>query len=99
VAEIRPAHRSLDTLAHSLDENAWLELAYDGGGALIRATTWTTAGMTTKIRESLFTYLSGNLATVTKTQFNAAGAPLETLTKTMIYGGGGSLVNVDTVRT
>jgi hypothetical protein len=99
VAEVRPAHRTLDTLAHALDESSWLELAYDVGGNLVRATFWTSPLMTKKIRESLFSYLGGNLNTVTKTQFNADGVAIETLTKTLSYGVGGELVNVDTVRT
>jgi hypothetical protein len=99
VAEARPPHRVLDTLVHNLDEPCYVELDYDGSGNLIRNTVWTSNAMTTKIRETILTYdIGGALTTVVKTQHNAAGNVVETLTKTFAYDGGGVLQNVDITR-
>lgn len=89
-------HEILDTLVHKLAETSFLELAYSGKD-LIRATTWTSAGMTLKIREATFTYTSGDLTGVVVQQFNGAGGVVTTLTKTLAYSGK-DLVSVTTVR-
>ncbi len=91
------AHEALDTLTHRLAEDEDVEFAYSSGD-LMRVTHWTDAGRTTKIREIILSYTSGDLTGVVATQHDGTGAVIATLTKTLAYVGG-VLDTVTAVRT
>jgi len=80
-------HRTLDTLAHELDEDYYEEYSYSGN-EITNVTVWTNSGKTLKIRESDYTYSSGRVATETVKQYNGVGTLVETLTHTYTYSGG-----------
>jgi len=80
-------HRTLDTLAHELDEDYYEEYTYNGN-EISNVTVWTNSGKTLKIREYDYTYSSGRVATETTKQYNGAGTLVETLTYTYTYSSG-----------
>ena len=85
-------HHEIDTLVHKVAENSDVELFYTGG-LLTRATVWTDATRTIRIRESTLSYTGPDLTGVVTTQHDAAGATVCTLTRTLVYVGG----NLDTI--
>lgn len=87
-------HDDRDTLVHNLAETSDTELEYSAG-SLVRSTVWTTAGHTVKVRETLFTYVGGDLTSTVTTQHDGAGAVVSTLSKAFAYTAG-DLVGVTT---
>lgn len=79
-------HDLLDSLAHGIAESNYTEFVYSGS-KLIRQTVWTDVSMTTKVRESLFTYTGAQLTSSATTQFDDAGSPKATLTTSYTYSG------------
>lgn len=81
-------HRALDQLVHLIAEGSFEEYIYTGNrvDAII---VWTSAAMTTKIREELFTYTANLVTTIVTKQYNAAGSVIagETMTETLSYTG------------
>lgn len=95
-------HEDLDTLVHDLAESFDEEVNYNGSGQVDRITYWVAgSGRTVRIREALMTYGgSGDVATITTTQYDAAGAPIvgQTLTETFTYNGVGDIITVTGVQ-
>jgi len=88
-------HDARDTLVHSVAESSDVELAYDVDGQLTRSTTWTSAAHTTRIRETVFTYVDGDLTESVTRQYDASGTVVATLTSAFVYDVGGDLIGVE----
>ncbi len=86
-------NESADSLVHEVAENSFVEFEFQGSD-LVRTTTWTTAGMTTKIRETLMTYQNGLVTEAEVRQFTDDGDLKTTLTKTLNYSPQGVLTSV-----
>jgi len=84
-------HRVLDQLVHDIAENFFVDFDYLSSKKkrVTRMTYWTDASMTTKIRESLITYGSGDLKKkpieVATIQFDGSGTEVERLTESITY--------------
>ena len=81
-------HRSLDQLVHEVAESSFDQVVYTGNrvDAII---TWTSSGMTTKIREELYTYTGNKITQIVTKQYNGAGVLItgETMTEVIAYTG------------
>ena len=88
-------HDARDTLVHAIAESSDVELAYDVDGQLERSTTWTSAARVTRIRETVFTYVDGDLTESVTRQYDASGSVVSTLTSAFVYDVGGDLIGVE----
>ncbi len=91
-------HDALDSLAHELAESCVTDYEYDGDGNITRVVTWASAARAVKVRERLFAYSGGLLATSTTTQHDAAGAVIATLAQAFTYDGDGNVTSKTTTR-
>ena len=80
-------HTTLDTLIHEIAENCDVEVIRSGG-RVDSVIVWTNSGHTVKIRETILTRSSGQVATITTKQYDGAGALKNTLTKTITRSSG-----------
>lgn len=87
-------HDARDTLVHAIAESSDVELAYVDG-QLERSTTWTSAARVTRIRETVFTYVDGDLTESVTRQYDASGSVVSTLTSAFVYDVGGDLIGVE----
>ncbi len=90
-------HELLDTLTHSLAEDAFTEYGYTAGD-LTSVIVWTSAAKTLKIRETALSYTGGNLTGVVVDQYNDSGVIVTTLTKTFAYNAADDLESITVVR-
>jgi hypothetical protein len=81
-------HRAEDQLVHEISENSFDQLVYTGN-RVDQIITWTTAGMTTKIREELYTYTLSKVTQIVTKQYDPAGVLIvgETMTEVIAYTG------------
>jgi hypothetical protein len=82
-------HRSQDQLVHVIAEDSFDQFVYTGN-KIDAVITWTTSGMTQKIREELYTYTGNKVTQVVTKQYDGAGVLIvgETMTEAIAYSGG-----------
>lgn len=80
-------HEDLDTLVHSLSENAYQELTRTNG-QVTKIAWWTDSGKTTKIREVDITRAGGQVSQVVAKQYDGGGTLKQTLTGAITRTGG-----------
>lgn len=75
-------HNSLNTLTHDISENCYINITRDLN-RISTITIWDSSLQILKIREFNITRTNDKVSQITVTQYNDAGAPLITLTKTI----------------
>jgi hypothetical protein len=74
------SHLEQPTLAHGLLRGSFKETTRNPDGTLQKLTIWASEAKLLKVRETTFTRAgNGSIATVTKVQYDATGAVVETL--------------------
>jgi hypothetical protein len=80
-------HEALYTLTHRIARDSFTEVTRSSG-RVVSVIVYTTPAKTQKIRETLITYSSGRVSTVTENQYDSGGGLIATYTESISRSGG-----------
>ncbi len=90
-------HEALDTLTHLIAEPNYIEVTRVDE-RITAVTVWTSAQKTRKIRESTVGRTNGLLSQLVTTHYDAQGAPLSTLTRTVTRNASNRIAGITTTK-